>query len=362
MGNDGRKLLEILNVRVVGSGEKVLVLSHGFGTDQSAWQRVLPYFTRDHRVVLYDLVCAGSVNPDHFDFHRYTTLDAYVDDLLSILDALRVDRCAFVGHSVSAMIGILAAIRRPALFTKLVLLGASPRYATQINPNPPHPDPDPRTLFASNQVPERQGLPRRVRDRGDREGVRGDGVQLRGVGEGVRAAVGGGGRAGGCEGVQPDAVQHEAGHLAVRVEDGVPQRPARGAGTRPHPLLHRPGRQGRLRPRLRRRLPQVPPRRPHLRRDPPGRGPPPPPLRPRPPRPRPPPGALPPVTPPDPGVEPAPTLRRYPTKVRIWFLTSFDWRVATRWPVAVSLSFFLSFFYNTVPCMREDGAMRSVAV
>uniref|UniRef100_A0A1D1XEP7 Sigma factor sigB regulation protein rsbQ n=1 Tax=Anthurium amnicola TaxID=1678845 RepID=A0A1D1XEP7_9ARAE len=128
MGNDGRKLLEILNVRVVGSGEKVLVLSHGFGTDQSAWQRVLPYFTRDHRVVLYDLVCAGSVNPDHFDFHRYTTLDAYVDDLLSILDALRVDRCAFVGHSVSAMIGILAAIRRPALFTKLVLLGASPRF------------------------------------------------------------------------------------------------------------------------------------------------------------------------------------------------------------------------------------------
>lgn len=131
MVNDGRKLLEILNVRVVGSGEKILVLSHGFGTDQSAWQRVLPYFTRDHRVVLYDLVCAGSVNPDHFDFRRYTTLDAYVDDLLAILDALRAERCAFVGHSVSAMIGILAAIRRPELFTKLVLLGASPRYATE---------------------------------------------------------------------------------------------------------------------------------------------------------------------------------------------------------------------------------------
>ncbi|XP_047089751.1 strigolactone esterase D14-like [Lolium rigidum] len=124
----GAKLLQILNVRVVGSGERVVVLSHGFGTDQSAWSRVLPYLTRDHRVVLYDLVCAGSVNPDHFDFRRYNGLDAYVDDLLAILDALRIPRCAFVGHSVSAMIGILAAIRRPDLFAKLVLIGCSPRF------------------------------------------------------------------------------------------------------------------------------------------------------------------------------------------------------------------------------------------
>ncbi|CAL9118100.1 unnamed protein product [Musa textilis] len=127
-GRSSGKLLELLNVRVVGSGERVVVLSHGFGTDQSAWNRVLPYFQRDYRVVLYDLVCAGSVNPDHFDFRRYTTLDAYVDDLLDILDALRIDRCFFVGHSVSAMIGIIAAIRRPELFLKLILVGASPRF------------------------------------------------------------------------------------------------------------------------------------------------------------------------------------------------------------------------------------------
>ncbi|CAN6285281.1 unnamed protein product [Urochloa humidicola] len=124
----GAKLLQILNVRVVGTGERVVVLSHGFGTDQSAWSRVLPYLTRDNRVVLYDLVCAGSVNPEHFDFRRYDSLDSYVDDLLSILDTLRIPRCAFVGHSVSAMIGILASIRRPELFAKLILIGASPRF------------------------------------------------------------------------------------------------------------------------------------------------------------------------------------------------------------------------------------------
>ncbi|PKA59896.1 putative strigolactone esterase DAD2 [Apostasia shenzhenica] len=127
-GASACKLLEIFNVRVVGGGDKVLVLAHGFGTDQSAWNRIVPFFQRDHRIVLYDLACAGSVNPDHFDFHRYTTLDAYVDDLILILDTLRIDRCFFVGHSVSAMIGILACIRRPELFLKLVLIGASPRF------------------------------------------------------------------------------------------------------------------------------------------------------------------------------------------------------------------------------------------
>ncbi|XWS25519.1 hypothetical protein CRYUN_Cryun27aG0075100 [Craigia yunnanensis] len=124
----GNILLEALNVRVIGSGEKILVLAHGIGTDQSAWQRIVPLFQPYYRIILYDLVCAGSVNPDYFDFRRYTTLDAYVDDLLNILDALGVDRCAYVGHSISAMIGILASIRRPELFSKLILIGASPRF------------------------------------------------------------------------------------------------------------------------------------------------------------------------------------------------------------------------------------------
>ncbi|KAI9118595.1 hypothetical protein K1719_010927 [Acacia pycnantha] len=128
-------ILDALNVRVEGSGDQVLVLAHGFGTDQSAWQRILPYFTRRYSVILYDLICAGSVNPDYFDFRRYTTLDAYVDDLLNILDTLRVQRCAYVGHSISAMIGILAAIRRPNLFTKLVLIGASPRFLNDVDYN-----------------------------------------------------------------------------------------------------------------------------------------------------------------------------------------------------------------------------------
>lgn len=129
----GQSILDALHVKVVGSGEKILVFAHGVGTDQSAWQRIVPFFEREYRVVLYDLVCAGSVNPDYFDFRRYTTLHAYVDDLLHILDALRIDRCTYVGHSVSATIGILASIRRPDLFNKLILIGASPRFLNDKN-------------------------------------------------------------------------------------------------------------------------------------------------------------------------------------------------------------------------------------
>ncbi|KAG9440431.1 hypothetical protein H6P81_020596 [Aristolochia fimbriata] len=129
----GVDLLKILNVTEVGKGEKILVFSHGFGTDQSVWQKIVPYFDRDYRVILYDLICAGSVNPAHFDFNRYTSLEAYVDDLLYILDAKGVQNCSFVGHSVSAMIGIMASIRRPQLFNKLILIGGSPRFLNDTN-------------------------------------------------------------------------------------------------------------------------------------------------------------------------------------------------------------------------------------
>lgn len=121
-------ILDVHNVSVEGSGNEYIVFGHGLGTDKSVWKRILPYFEPNYKVILFDLVFAGTVNPDYFDFRRYSTLDPYVDDLLAILDALRVTRCAFVGHSMSATIGILASIRRPELFSKLILIGASPRY------------------------------------------------------------------------------------------------------------------------------------------------------------------------------------------------------------------------------------------
>lgn len=118
---------EAHNVKVTGSGEQVIVLAHGFGTDQSVWKHLVPHLVDDYRVVLYDNMGAGTTNPDYFDFNRYSTLEGYALDLLAILEELQIVSCILVGHSVSAMIGAIASISRPDLFTKLVMISGSPR-------------------------------------------------------------------------------------------------------------------------------------------------------------------------------------------------------------------------------------------
>ncbi|KAH6803896.1 alpha/beta-Hydrolases superfamily protein [Perilla frutescens var. hirtella] len=122
---------EAHNVRVVGSGEQTIVLAHGFGTDQSVWKHLVPHLVDDYRVVLYDNMGAGTTNPDYFDFDRYSSLEGYACDVLAILDDLHVHSCIYVGHSVSAMIGLIASISRPNLFSKVLTISASPRYMNE---------------------------------------------------------------------------------------------------------------------------------------------------------------------------------------------------------------------------------------
>ncbi|KAK9163737.1 hypothetical protein Syun_004639 [Stephania yunnanensis] len=124
---------EAHNIRVLGSGERTIVLAHGFGTDQSVWKHLVPHLLADFRVIVFDNMGAGSTNPDFFDFHRYATLEGYAYDLLAILEELHISSCIYVGHSVSAIIGVLASITRPDLFSKLVLISASPRYLNDVD-------------------------------------------------------------------------------------------------------------------------------------------------------------------------------------------------------------------------------------
>ena len=118
---------EAHTAKVLGSGEQTIVLAHGFGTDQSVWKHLVPHLVEDYRVILFDKMGAGTTNPDYFDFERYATLEGYAYDVIAILEELRVDSCIYVGHSVSAMIGAVASIARPDLFTKLVMVSGSPR-------------------------------------------------------------------------------------------------------------------------------------------------------------------------------------------------------------------------------------------
>uniref|UniRef100_P0DXI6 Karrikin insensitive 2 receptor IA n=1 Tax=Petunia hybrida TaxID=4102 RepID=KI2IA_PETHY len=122
------QLKKLITVKVIGSGEKTVVLGHGFGTDQSVWKHLVPYLVEDYRVVLYDNMGAGPTNPDYFDFERYASLEGYAYDLLAILEELQIDSCIYLGHSLSSMTGVIASIFRPDLFSKLIMLSASPRF------------------------------------------------------------------------------------------------------------------------------------------------------------------------------------------------------------------------------------------
>jgi sigma-B regulation protein RsbQ len=107
---------------------RAMIFAHGFGCDQNMWRFVAPAFEDTHRVVLFDHVGAGRSDLSAYDPDRYAGLDGYADDVLEILQELDLSDVVFVGHSVSAMIGVLAAIRQPDQFDRLVLVGPSPCY------------------------------------------------------------------------------------------------------------------------------------------------------------------------------------------------------------------------------------------
>jgi len=105
-----------------------MLFSHGYGCDQNMWRHVAPAFETDYKVVLFDHVGAGGSDLSAFNRMRYQTLKGYADDVLEICDDLELRDVTFVGHSVSSMIGILAALERPDQFENLVLVAPSPCY------------------------------------------------------------------------------------------------------------------------------------------------------------------------------------------------------------------------------------------
>ncbi len=116
------------NVHVSGVGSQPMLFAHGFGCDQNMWRHVAPAFEQQYKVVMFDHVGHGRSEVSAFDREKYATLDGYATDVLEICHELNLQRVIFVGHSVSAMIGILAAAREPERFEKLILIGPSPRY------------------------------------------------------------------------------------------------------------------------------------------------------------------------------------------------------------------------------------------
>ncbi len=120
------------NVRVTGHGTQPLLFAHGFGCDQAMWRFVAPAFEDRYRVVRFDYVGAGQSAISAYDPDRYATLHGYATDILDVCAALDLQDVVLVGHSVSATIGMLAAVREPARFARLVHVGPSPCYLNDL--------------------------------------------------------------------------------------------------------------------------------------------------------------------------------------------------------------------------------------
>lgn len=119
------------NVIQFGQGSQPMLFAHGYGCDQKMWRFITPAFEQDYRIMLFDHTGSGNSVESAYDFEKYNDLRGYAQDVIEICDELKINKIIFVGHSVSCMIGVLAAIKRPDLFEKLILIGPSPCYINQ---------------------------------------------------------------------------------------------------------------------------------------------------------------------------------------------------------------------------------------
>ena len=118
------------NVHVQGSGPTTLFFAHGFGCDQNMWRLLAPAYADRYRIVLFDLVGAGQSDLAAYDREKYSSLRGYATDVLELVHELAPapGRALFVGHSVSAMIGMLASLEEPDAFAAQLMVGPSPCY------------------------------------------------------------------------------------------------------------------------------------------------------------------------------------------------------------------------------------------
>lgn len=126
-------ILKRNNVTINGSGENVIFFAHGFGCDQNMWRYVAPAFEEKYTIVLFDHVGAGNSDLSSYSFKKYSQLEGYAEDIVEIAKELKISNAVFVGHSVSAIMGIIAAKMAPNLFAKLILVAPSPSYINDEN-------------------------------------------------------------------------------------------------------------------------------------------------------------------------------------------------------------------------------------
>lgn len=123
--------IDTFNINITGNGSGVMLFAHGFGCDQNMWRLLVPDFEKEFKLVMFDLMGCGKSDLSRYQPDRYNSLDGHTEDLIQICDALGLENITLVAHSVSAMIGALASIRRPELFNQIIMVCPSPFYLNE---------------------------------------------------------------------------------------------------------------------------------------------------------------------------------------------------------------------------------------
>ena len=119
------------NVTIQGSGEKTILFANGYGCDQNMWRFITPAFENSFKLILFDHVGSGNADQSAYDYDKYNSLEGYANDIIEICRELSLSNVILVGHSVSSVIIMLAAIKEPELFNKLIMVAPSPCYINQ---------------------------------------------------------------------------------------------------------------------------------------------------------------------------------------------------------------------------------------
>ena len=128
-----REVLKRNNVLVFGKGTEPIMFAHGFGCDQNIWRLITPAFEEEYKIILFDLVGFGKSDFKEYNKERYNDLNGYAQDILEIIEALELKDILFVGHSVAAMIGLIAAVKERDAFKSMIFINITPCYENKIS-------------------------------------------------------------------------------------------------------------------------------------------------------------------------------------------------------------------------------------
>ena len=94
-----------------------IIFVHGFPLDKSMWKKQVEALETNYRVITYDIRGHGNSESGDVDF----SIDLFAEDLLCLMDTLKINKAAICGLSMGGYIALNAILNHPQRFSALIL-------------------------------------------------------------------------------------------------------------------------------------------------------------------------------------------------------------------------------------------------